>query len=383
MPVIKFQCAACGATFAVGADKAGRKGKCKHCGGSIEVPSSAPVPPAAPDEDEAAAPARRPVRSARKVRAPRPPPEPAEEEPAAESEEEPPQIEDEAAEAEDERRSRRRADAWADWRKVSLGLQLLILMAGLTLAMFILGHVGGSIYLLPGVRFGFSTYRFYFRLLLLFSLCELCGETVTLVGYGLCCWVPRRHGSGKLAGAACVLCGLTLIADLSFDLLLWKQLDAFSTGVQNITTDKNVDVQKQLSEIQEAAEDSIRFYQWEAFYLHLRYLLKGAQFLTFAFFLQGLARSLKSPAEAENCLNLIKLSVALLLVQVVVQVVLGCLLRPSSLAALGVITRLMSPLSCITGLLSLAQCAWYFLILLAVRRLVVEQARRRGKRQPA
>src|SRR5580698_3294600 len=48
METITFQCSACKFTMKVGADKAGRKGKCSKCGAEITVPNhTPPVPPPA------------------------------------------------------------------------------------------------------------------------------------------------------------------------------------------------------------------------------------------------------------------------------------------------------------------------------------------------
>jgi hypothetical protein len=123
----------------------------------------------------------------------------------------------------------------------------------------------------------------------------------------------------------------------------------------------------------------MRFLAVVRFLSLLNLLLAGAQYLTFVFFLQGLARSFQARDLAERCQQLIGLSALLLLLDVLMLLFSGLMWALAGLLAL---FTLMGILGWIVLLLGLVQRVWYLKILHGVRRLVPARGRRRGKRQP-
>jgi hypothetical protein len=368
MPVIKFQCDTCGARLQATAERAGQKGKCTKCGSLITVPSTAPNHPAATGS---APPEGKPRPVARK------------------SETAVPAVDEEDVEAEDEEQPRRRADTRAGWRKVSLGLLLILGAAGGRLVLGVLGFVGAFAFLTLSKGLGLGGLFFLTGLGVAFTLLL---EVATVGGYALCCFVPRRHGAKNLIVTTLVLGVLSMATIVTGRIIEWKlrpnelptdRVQQFQSRMEalrqeRLTPDELREKTQSLlreheRELAQGSEVWARWNRITTFWTRLASMLYGAQYLTFAFFLSGLARSLGASGVAENCLNLIKLSASLLLVQLAFQVVTGLMLGAPSLF------RLIGILAYAIGLATLAQTVWFLTAVHAVRGLVRKQARRRGQ----
>jgi hypothetical protein len=294
---------------------------------------------------------------------------------------------DETAGTEDEDRGREPADPRAGWRKVRLGLLLLLVTTGASLALSLFSCVSGFAVSFSRNPLGASgAMSTLFIISLIFSLLQ---QLVTLGGYALCCAVPPRYGSRNLALAALVLGGVSLVSNTTSGILSWRTIRDMSSGMEEIgrppamkpgTTDPKQaleEMKRSLEEVQRSAHESVKASRFMDFFAKLQTLLQGAQYLTFAAFLLGLARSLQEPAAAANCLNLIRLSAILLAVQAMVQLITGILLWSMSLALLGI----FGIIAMFVSLVALAQTVWYFLVLLEVRGLVGKRAHPRGRRK--
>jgi hypothetical protein len=381
MSVIEFVCPSCRTKLKAAAERAGRKGKCARCGGLFKIPAlgQATTVDWAGPENVAPRPSAKETEPAR--RKPVRPTPPKEEET------------DEDVGEQDEDRPRRPADPRAVWRKVRLGLLLLLITTGGSLVLGLLGCVSGF---LP-MRFAGSIFSFF----TVFTAAQLAFGVVSgltvLAGYALCRFVPPRFGSRNLVTAALVLGGVGLLTDTTVGVISWRVLrkseekaEEMKQKTQQWLEDIRTrptgqpakrdpeQMMRELQEVQEIAASSMSHLRMIQFHAHLRLLLHSAQYLLFAYFLMGLARSLEAPAAAANCLNLIKLTAVLLLIQVVTQVAAGVMLGLVSFGLLNVFLVFGG----IVSLLTLAQTAWFFLVLLEVRGLVGQRAGRVRRKRP-
>jgi hypothetical protein len=374
MPDFTFPCQACGAELTAPADETGGKAKCRQCGSAVTIP--APTP-------------------------------------------------DDEPTGQDEPRPRSRTNTRAGLRKVSLGLLVLLLatVAGIlfTLAFCLWNFVPSFSPdpTLDGAKLSAaleSLHASQIRVLLISLGVHGLQDVATLAGYALCCFVPSRYGRKHLAVAALVLGGIGLAVHTAMELvqLHWMrntllvsltEQNADLAKVQELSRRKAAekdpaklreiqqDVDKAQREQQQHSEKLVRDMQrlaedaqWQSriavFGGQLRMLLHAAQYLAFAFFLMGLARSLGASGTATDCLNLIKLTAVLLLVQVLTGSCIGLGLTPFAMR-LGAIHFFLSFamfVGSVVGLLALAQTIWFLLIMYKVRGAVKERASRRTRR---
>jgi hypothetical protein len=189
MTTISFRCKACGKALRVGADKAGRRVKCPQCAAPVSVPQTGEayrVEDQAPDrstaDDEAA-------------------------------------TQREAEEARDRKRARKakrreRAEQ-AAWRKVLLGLSLIILSVVFTVILALVAFVAGL--------FGGE------RVLTILGVIGLVFQVLALVGYGLCLAVPPRHHARTFALLTLVLALAGLLVNVGSVLLASRQAAVVAT----------------------------------------------------------------------------------------------------------------------------------------------------------
>jgi hypothetical protein len=388
MPVIEFVCPSCGTKLKAASEKAGRKGKCARCAGLFTIPEAAPGQATTADWAGPEHVAPRP--SAKET-------EPARRKPVRPAPPEEEETDDDVGE-EEEDRPRRPADPRAGWRKVRLGLLLLLVTTGVSLVLGLFGCISGF---LP-LRFTGSVLSFYATFAAAHLVFDAVSGLTVLAGYALCRFVPPQFGSRKLATAALVLGGVGLATDTTVGVITWRISQKTQEKSQELmqrtqqlleeirTRPKGpapkYDPEQMMREAQEATqllEPTMKVLRMSQFHTHLRLLLHSAQYLLFAYFLMGLARSLENPAAALNCLNLIKLTAVLLMIQVVHQVAAGILLGLMSFGLM----RVLGIFGMVVSVLTLAQTAWFFMVLLEVRGLVGQRAgrvrrKRPGARQP-
>jgi DNA-directed RNA polymerase subunit RPC12/RpoP len=158
MGAISFRCDSCGRTLRVAEDKAGRRARCPDCRQILTIPEAA---------------------QSYSVEAPAsPPPSPS---PARAT-----------AEEADKRKLRRRPRGQrAAWRKVLLGLSLVVICMGLTLLTLIASLVAGL--------FGGE------RVLAVLRFIGFGWQALGLVGYGFCLAVPPKNHARSFAMATLLL----------------------------------------------------------------------------------------------------------------------------------------------------------------------------------
>jgi MFS family permease len=380
MPVIKFTCPSCGAELKAAAEKVGRKGKCAKCGCLFTIPSSAPrlQATATPDDPPRDAPLS-PGTASKQPTAGRS---------LAGSESEQRDIDETDAETEEQDRPRHRTDVGAEWRKVSLGLLLILIATGVGLATSLFGCVSG--FAISFSRNPSSSQHGLFFIMVAGISIGLLRQLATLAGYALCYFVPLQGGFRNLVVAALVVGGVGMAVDVVLGVVAWRDMRTSLKALEQFeeitrrpperstTKDPQQALQEMQQQVQQQLEASVRSSRIHQFSTHLRLLLSTAQYLTFAFFLLGLARSQQASATAEKCLILIRLSAVLVLVQVMTQVVSGVMLLSLSFLTL---MRVIGVFAQFVSLLGLAQIGWFFMVLLEVRGLVNEQVRRRVRRK--
>jgi hypothetical protein len=357
MAGIEFECTSCGSTLKAGADKAGQRCRCTRCGQSLTIPTAEPPAPTKTAGDR--------PRTTRTRREP---------------DREPQREESESDETgpEDEERPARRTDPRLGWRRTHLGLTLLLYatLGGLLLGMFACVASPSLLFTGTGGLGG---------ILLLGALTVLTSslhELVTLAAYWLCSFVPPRYGSGKLARIALIVGGVSFAVDAtgSITAAVWTWKSARALQVLADPQERPRDPKEIMRESQEMLAATLRWSWVETFTLHLRTLMHGAQYLAFAFFLQGLTRSLELHEATANCEKLIQVSVGLLFAGVFFQIVLGIgLLSPLMFLRLASIITIPSY---VMGLLGLARTIWFIQVVYSLRevlgRKVGRPRRKRG-----
>jgi len=262
MDLITFRCAACKQVLRIGADKAGRKAKCK-CGAELTIPmvsedlAAAAATPAtaakrsgALDEDEDKSPGGYGLAAA---------PEPVEEKPKEAPKEQKavpaPQDEEEI-----ERKRRRRAALRkapldpVQWEKIRVGILLVLIATCFTIGAFVLqrlvivlGNFNGPEYaaaadipvLIPpqpnppvgesleldmtsfaiGLVVGTDSLDAGLWLMRIGQIFILLQGLIAIAGYVICLAVPPRYGTKGLLIACLSLGGLNLLLQLVFKLL--------------------------------------------------------------------------------------------------------------------------------------------------------------------
>jgi MFS family permease len=328
---------------------------------------------------------------------------------------------DDEPRAQEEQRPRARTSAKAGLRKVSLGL-LVLLVAAAASVLF----SGGSFLwnfvssFLPAPAMDAADLSAAVeqllasisRFLVVSFLVNLLKDLATLAGYALCCFVPPRFGRRSLAVTALALGAIGVAIDTTVQLVTWSYMRRSTEPVALLAKSQEIsrrlaaekdpakrpeiqqeldrtrgeqrqDLEKRLREMQEQV---LWYPRIQLFGIQLRMLLHAVQYLAFAFFLMGLARSLGASVTAESCLNLIKLTAVLVLVQVIVQMCSGVGLM-SPLLGLWLLSwvRVVSSVFMVVGpivtLLGLAQAVWFVLIVYEVRKSVNQRASRPARRK--
>jgi hypothetical protein len=258
MDLITFRCAACKQVLKIGADKAGRKAKCK-CGADLTIPSASeeavkpsappPKPPAVAldDEEDAGSYGLAAV------------PEPAQEKPKEEEKKPKSRTTEQKEEEAEERRRRRAALRKApmdpvQWEKIRVGILLIIISTYLWMGAFvlhkvilILGIFNGPEYAVladspilippqptqrPGEELELDKTSFVVGLLAgsdsldaglwierLAQLLVVLQGLVAIAGYAVCLAIPPRFGAHAMAIAALSLAGVNFLLQLVFKLL--------------------------------------------------------------------------------------------------------------------------------------------------------------------
>jgi hypothetical protein len=170
-----------------------------------------------------------------------------------------------------------------------------------------------------------------------------------------------------------------MAADTAMEIIAYSSIRSSLTAAQEALSaarrgekSAEIDWQKQL-------EESRRYANIVQFAAQLRLLLHVAQYLTFAYFLLELARALGASGIVGNCLNLIKLSLALVLLQFLNEACLGVGMKLTFS-----VLRFAPALGTVMTLLAMAQSGWFLLVLHQMRELVQDQVGRRARhKKPA
>jgi hypothetical protein len=309
-----------------------------------------------------------------------------------------PQGTEEEGPGEEEERPRRRTDDRDAWRKVRLGLLVLMAATAAGILFSLVTWLGGFL-ITPSSDALFHPVLLQRYISRQFSLLgvqlflQLLEEIALLTGYALCCLVPPRIGKRNLALAALVLGGIGLVGDTAADgyaLHLMRKTEQLIAKLsppsvprpqaRPTTTDleeQKRESQQEMAALQQDVDDALSVARVADFAGHLRRLLHAAQFLAFAYFLRDLARSLGAAGTAANCLNLITLSAVLVVVELGVSITLGVAMRRWQFSS----PRFFSVLAGVMMLLSLAQSGWFLFVVYQVRGLANEQLHRRARRK--
>jgi DNA-directed RNA polymerase subunit RPC12/RpoP len=329
MDTISFRCQSCQQPLKIAADKAGRRVKCRKCGTVLTVPASQSIQPETVDE-----PALYEVTSAEegavtKERKPGSPvarrreesegaEKPARKKRVERRDPEPEEDENEVVSGKQRRRQRKAA-----WRKVRLGITLLIaetaLSVVLAVAMILWGWIGGVGGLLSWIRFSF-----YFGLVLM-----LLGS----MGYGLCAFVPNERGTRHLAFAVLALGPLGSLLN------------------QLLNPQFNFD-----PEAADFAARAVTSLNRFAVLAVLLQLIAYVRLLLVPLFFRSLAATLKDKDLGTTCESFLQLSGFLALFLMLVVLVLRF--------ATGFPGLILIPLGCGSGILGIAWWVWYVVILL-------------------
>jgi hypothetical protein len=403
MEPISFSCSSCHQAYRVGLDKAGKRTKCFKCGAALTIPEAPAPTPAAqttrPSQKEIPTAKHAPVEAqetesypevAHVEPAPKAPPrrrapkaEDAEEpevastktgprrrpKPAAEEED----TEDDRAtrrkraeeedDTEDDKATRRRKRARgraANWRKVRLGLLLMLIAvcAGVVMSLILNLYIRISMSSPAGIFSGLQSFLSWMRI---FQFGTLVQTVVAIAGYCLCLFVPREHYCRKLAITVLVVATLDLLVQTVFD-----PLNLSSMGLLGDFFGKLMeDVEKgDLSGFQRL---SVNLSTWAArmawFGLFIQ-ILSYAKVLLVPIFLWSLARCLRSGL-THNVETLLKISLGI--------VALGIFTQLLFRLPLTVVMHVMTPLSWVSMLLGLAQTIWTLLILINVRQAITDK----------
>jgi hypothetical protein len=357
MSVLAFHCDSCGARLTAPADRAGRKAKCRRCGSAVTVPS-----PAA-GEDAPTLPA--PPRAA-------PAPEP------------PHTIDDELDEDEEER-PRLRKKAQSDWGKVSLGLLVLLVATVAGLVFGVMSCLGTFAFSFPPTAAADAgrALTSAMKWTVIHMIVQHATELAMLAGYALCCFVGPRHGGNRLAVAALVLGAVALVVNVGGDVVSLRMLHTTAAPESDVLRKMTehpgkVTPEEMASELErqmQALQALNSYLRISQFLSQLQMLLRAAQYMTFAFFLMRLARSLGGAAVADRCLSLIKLSAAVVLLQLLNQACLRVMMRGSATS----LAHMISIFSTGMMLLAWGQAGWFVVIVHEARGLVNARAGRRGR----
>jgi hypothetical protein len=211
MEAIRFRCSSCEQTLQIGADKAGRKVRCKRCQALCVVP----MPEDRDQPADAVVPATEVPRekSRHEPRTKRPPPDT-----TTEIEEDSPHEEDRDDSEEARPRRRKKQRPPEAWRLPRLGLMILLA-----------GAIGGLIASLGGSMLGMAMLRGSTLDSILRSLTVMlwvamglhaAGFLVQVVGFSLCLFAPKESES-RPAAVTALAC--TLLTGFLLPFVLWLE----------------------------------------------------------------------------------------------------------------------------------------------------------------
>ena len=237
MAMISFRCKNCGKSLRIGADRAGRKVRCPACEQPLTVPDAgteaeksqstlASMPTVKTDVDteddtDAVPNGQRAGKKQVSPRANRPT------QANSESVADTPAPEDESGDQrprgkskkERSRRSKLRVRAERSaWRKVLLGLSLLVISMLLTFVAVVVGLIAG----LFGAK----------GLLTVSGVIGFALQGMALVGYALCLAVPPKHYARIFAAATLILALAGLAVDVGSIVRIWRQEASVAAALQ-------------------------------------------------------------------------------------------------------------------------------------------------------
>ncbi len=234
MATISFQCYSCHQVLKVGADKAGKRGKCPKCGTKLTIPVASAAPaPAPPPPPPAPLPAADYVQATAPVKRKAAPPRPAPAEPAAgafdELEEVPPpeprrRRDEEESYDEPEDYPVRRGAGFPPAARARVGLLIVFIAFCIVAGAFVLELI---VYLISSIQLiklltgsmGEPTGRATEVLWKIAFPLAFCGSLTAIVGYVFCITGPNRRGSMGVAIATVAVAAIGLIVTLIFRLL--------------------------------------------------------------------------------------------------------------------------------------------------------------------
>jgi hypothetical protein len=240
------------------------------------------------------------------------------------------------------------------WRMVRIGLLLMIVAKGVAVAVSLL--MIPLIFLLPLM---FSTLFFQLGLIISVSV-FLCDVFLRIAGRSFCLFVPPKNHCRGLAIAALALeVGILVVM-----VPLWLSLLLFPISAQDLLE-------------QVRAGDTTAFMTrirhqmiWLTVWGMVMQLLGYAGMFVFPLFLRAVALSLKEDRVAENCIGLLKLSAAAVLIGLVSRLV-------SPLLGTTWISRLVWPVVAIGSMLGLAQTVWSLIMTVQLRGAITQELQRR------
>ena len=213
MQIVRFRCPECDQSLQIGADKAGRRVRCKRCLAHFLVPSPEE---AAPTTNEVVTPTQPPRAKTRddshKAALPR--------EKSRESDEVGSTIEGPHDEPRETRRgSRKKKRPSEAWRLPRLGLMMLLVGAAVT----VLVEAANSFVSMVALRSPWTTLSYSGTVNFLTWArigVSSAGVFTQLAGFGLCLFAPKESGAGPAAVTA--LC-TTLLTGVLGNVLFWVQ----------------------------------------------------------------------------------------------------------------------------------------------------------------
>jgi hypothetical protein len=343
MAWITFRCTSCCQVLRIGADKAGRKVRCRKCAAVVPIPTAVKETPDLDDRsrEEGVTPASA-AASGLTPAAPRRKPKrrlTADEDTAEHGGRRP----------RAERRTR-------NWRRVRLGLLLLTIAYGLAISLVLFGLVSTFV----SWRAGFGT---LFTMIKIGLVVAVGYALLTLAGYGFCLFVPPKEGARTLAVVALAVEAVLFLGTAALlGGTIWQAASFLETGpgetadeMVRLLKSKDVKPQelealakKQLETARPVAKGpSSGFFVW----LYLLQVVGFVHLIIVPIFLRAVALVLKEGGIADNCQNLLKLALVSLGLSLA-----STLLMRIGLGALGRVFSLLTMVSLVLGVAYLGLC---------------------------
>jgi hypothetical protein len=400
--VIAFRCTVCGAALRADAAQAGRNAKCKGCGQVVTIPGGSPQKPTStpqrrspqkptlvPKAGSTAPPAAGPLPPTEEYKPPAEgvTPTPAREETGRKTGKRRRRAEEDEPETGNEDRPRRATAELAAWRKVSLGMALILVPIGIA----VLSSLSGLIGSLPIPIFNKAALALYATPagFVVISVVAVVPGLASVVGFALCSFVPRQFASRTLPLVAMVLsflingtgAGMLLMSRSMYQKVASQVSTDGTIHFEPAKLDQRLSPEDVLQKVQLDLEGVMRTARTISFVTHLVLLLGGAQSMVFLYFLAQLARGLEDTTTAANCESLLRLTAGLLVAEIAMVLFSGLVVTAAGAAAF--VTTLLAIVSTILKFVWLGQEVWFVLVLVAVRGLVAAKARRRRRKKRA